>query len=108
MKAYEAAKLLKMSNKDFLKEYDIKSHMSNIPTELEAELFGVEKKIQTGQAGTETVDRAETTVVTVDTEVVTTAEEVVTEKCPVDIATIRAGINGCGNKSCYWKWRHLA
>ena len=111
MQAYVAAKLLKMSNKEFLKQYELKSHMSKVPAELEAELFGEEKKIQTGQAGTETVDRAETTVVAVDaiTEVVTEEVEAVTdEECPYTPAEIELGIRCLGGKAPQWKWRHLA
>lgn len=101
MKAYEAAKLLRVSNKEFLTEHNLKSHMSKVPPELEAELFGGEKKIQAGQEEAPTVDRAETVVATVD------VEKAAIEQCPVDLETVRAGINGCGDKSCYWKWRHL-
>ncbi len=45
MKAYEAAKLLKIPNKEFLQKYEIKSHLSKLPEDLVAELFGEEKKI---------------------------------------------------------------
>ena len=59
MKAYEAAKRLGMKPADFAHEYGLASHLCKIPDDLEAELFGCEKKIKK-QAQTQTVDSAET------------------------------------------------
>ena len=95
MKAYEAAKKLKMENKDFLAEYGIKSHSSNITPELEAELFGEEKKIETEPQGTETATTAETVVIDK------------AEECPYTVRQIRKSCRMLGNKSPCWEWRHL-
>ena len=90
MKAYEAAKLLKMDNKTFLETYGIKSHLSKLPEELEHELFGDEKKIEEARPETEAaVDIPEADVV---------------EEMP-DERLIRKSIRCLGNKSPYWKWR---
>ena len=62
MKVYEASKKMKITNKEFCEEYGLKTHMSKLPTSLEAELFGEEKKIQTAEELTETIDSAETVV----------------------------------------------
>ena len=121
MKVYEASKSKKMSTKEFLEvygeEYNLKSHLSKIPAELEEELFGQEKKIETPKPEpTETVDSAETVVV----EDIDLVEEVLAEiegkevhkpivkdeKVP-SLEEIELGIRGCGSKSSMWKWRHL-
>ena len=98
MKAYEAIKKLKADRKEFLEQYGIKSHMSNIPPELEAELFGEEKKIETEPEPTQTVDSAETDVVTVEPS---------EEECPYTLKQIEMGCKLGGNKSKTWQWRHL-
>jgi hypothetical protein len=103
MKAYEAAKLKKMTNKEFLKEYELKSHMSKISPELEAELFGEEKKIQAEPESAPTVDTAEADVVT---PVEPTSDEQSTE-CPYTKEQIELGIRCLGNKSPVWEWRHI-
>jgi hypothetical protein len=102
MKVYEAAKLLKITNKAFLEEYGLKSHLSKLPEALEAELFGDEKKTEeAGEPVTETINSAEADVVT---ETVNTAE---TEVCPYTPRQISKSIKLAGNKSPCWKWRHL-
>jgi len=95
MQAYEAIKRLKADRKEFLEMYGLKSHMSKIPAELEAELFGEEKKIQTGAEPTEATDRTEAIVL--ETE----------EVCPYPLKAVRKSIHLLGNKSKAWKWRHL-
>jgi len=97
MKAYEAAKLLKISNKEFIEKYEVKSHLSKLSDELEAELFGEEKKIETARPErAEEPDTPEADVV-----------ESVEEECPVDLETLKTSLRGVGGKSPYWKWRHL-
>jgi hypothetical protein len=103
MKVHEASKSKKMSNKEFLEEYgeeyNLKSHLSKIPAELEEELFGQEKKIETPEPEpTETVDSAETVVVEVQEPVIEKAPE-----CPYTKEQVRLGIRGCGNKSSMWR-----
>ena len=44
MKGYEAAKKLGMKSGEFCEKYNLNSHMQSLPEELEAELFGSEKK----------------------------------------------------------------
>lgn len=67
MKAYEAAKKLKMKSKDFCRQYNIDSHLSVLEDALVEELFGEEKKIDEARPeATQTVDSAETVVVTED------------------------------------------
>lgn len=100
MKAYEAAKLLKIPNKEFLQKYEIKSHLSKLPEDLVAELFGEEKKIEAGQAATQTVDSAET-------DVVVSAPEKTEEECPYTVEQVARHIKILGNKSPAWKWRHI-
>ena len=132
MKGYEAAKKLGITSGEFCEQYDLGSHMQKIPDELEAELFGSEKKIMEEQACTETVDSAETVLVDVEASLEAEVEdeaqedieedgkedieEVVEEsieevkpvlKCPVDLETLKTSLRGCGNKSPYWEWRHL-
>jgi hypothetical protein len=120
MKAYEAIKRLKVDRKEFLEQYGIKSHMSKIPPELEAELFGEEKKIQTGQAGAEGVDSSEAVVlVPVVEEEDTKAEEVAqnppdivndytdAKECPYTLEEIALGLRCLGSKGKMWEWRHL-
>ena len=97
MQAYEAAKKLEIPNKEFLAKYGLKSHMSKVPDDLVAELFGEEKKIETQQPTTETVDSAETDVVEVE----------VKETCPYTTAQIELGIRCLGGKAPQWKWRHM-
>ena len=73
MQAYEAIKILKMDRKEFLEKYDLKSHLSKIPPELEAELFGEEKKIKTEpkqETGADTVEAPALTADSAETEVV--------------------------------------
>jgi hypothetical protein len=113
MKAYEAAKLLKLSNKEFLEKYGIKSHMSKVPEDLEQELFGDEKKIEeAGQTGTETVDSAETVVVdpvdaVEEDEFPVLNTDETGEICPYSIEEIELGIRCLGGKAPQYKWRHL-
>ena len=113
MKAYEAIKRLKMDRKEFLELYGIKSHMSNIPVELESELFGSEKKIQVEQERTQTVNSAETIVVgeppepIVEPIVAEIPETKTAEECPYSLHTIKRSIQIFGGKSKLWKWRHL-
>jgi len=95
MKAYEAAKKLGMSSKEFVEEHGLGSHMQSIPVELEAELFGDEKKIVEEQAQTETVNTAEADVVETET------------GCPYPPKVIRRSILVLGNKSPCWEWRHI-
>jgi len=94
MKAYEAIKLLKADRKEFLEQYGIKSHMSKIPAELEAELFGVEKKIQAEPEPAPTVDTPE-------------AIPVAKEACPYTAEQVELGIRCLGAKAPQWKWRHI-
>ena len=140
MKVHEASKAKKLSNKEFLEiygeEHNLKSHLSKLPKELEEELFGEEKKIETTEPeSTETVDSAETIVVggqdegkddciqdSVDDDsegsvksddgverVLPDSSEHVQElgECPYTNQEIRIGCKGCGNKSPMWKWRHI-
>ena len=60
MKAYEAAKKLGISSRKFSERYGLDSHLCTVPKEIEAELFGDEKKIMEEQTYTETVDSAKT------------------------------------------------
>jgi len=110
MKVHEASKAKKMSNKEFLAEYgeefNLKSHMSKLPVELEAELFGEEKKIEEAvEEQTETVDSAEAVVVEVEPEPVVEIES--KEECPVSLEELQGGINGLGGKYKHYKWKHL-
>ena len=110
MKAYEAAKKLKMENKDFLEQYEIKSHLSKLDDELVEELFGGEKKISEAMPGPEAaVDSAEADVVTEDPAEVVTIDtavaEVVTVDCSHSVEEIELSIRCLGNKSPLWKWR---
>lgn len=107
MKAFEAAKKQGMEAKEFCKEHGIKSHLSKISAELEAELFGDEKKTETEQAATETVDSAETVIVGAPAKDEVKPEKPVEESCPVDLATLELSIRGRGGKSPYYKWKHL-
>lgn len=104
MQAYEAAKKLKMENKEFLEKYGMKSHMSKLSEDLVAELFGEEKKIEAEPEPTETVDSAETVVVEQAPEVPAEPEP---EGCPVDAATVELSIRCLGGRSPYYKWRNL-
>ena len=110
MKVHEAAKLKKMSNKDFIKMVDdprITSHMNKLPEELEAELFGEEKKIKEAVAEpTQTVDSAETVVVETTPEPIAKTKPI-EEPCPVDLVTLELSIRGIGGKSPYYKWKYL-
>lgn len=101
MKAHEAIKLLKADRKEFLEKYGIKSHLSKIPSELETELFGDEKKIYQEPEPAQTVDSAETELVEV--KVLPKKEPV----CPYTPAEIELGIRCLGSKSKQWEWRHI-
>ena len=116
MKAYEAAKKLGIDNKAFIEEYGLKSHLSRVPDELEAELFGSEKKIVEEQAQPQTVDSSETVVVgdagEPDPELTVSAKKPVTSEqvkgeCPFPLDVVRRQIRMNGNKSKCWQWRHL-
>jgi hypothetical protein len=122
MKAFEAAKKLGMKPKEFCEEYGVKSHLSKITEELEAELFGGEKKIETEQETTETVDSAETVVLGGEDDNKINADEVEVQEtdnankpvekapeevCPVDLETLKLSLRGCGGKSPYYKWKYL-
>ena len=101
MIAYEAAKLLEISNKEFLETYGIKSHLSKISTDLEAELFGDEKKTyEAPETVTQTVDSAETVIVGI-------TADVVKRTCPYTVEQVRNHIRQLGNKSACWEWRHI-
>ena len=101
MQAYEAIKRLKADRKEFLEQYGLKSHMSKIPADLEAELFGEEKKIQTEPEPTAGTDTTEATTITVDS-----AETLVAE-CPYTKEQVRKNIRLLGCKSRAWQWRHI-
>ena len=110
MKGYEAAKKLGMKSGDFCEKYDLNSHMQSLPEELEAELFGSEKKILEEQTCTETSNTAETVVVASESpvEAETPAEATATlPECPVSLETLKTSLRGGGNKSPYWQWRGL-
>jgi len=109
MQAYEAIKRLKLDRKAFLEEHGLKSHMSKLPDALVEELFGEEKKIQTGAEGAPEVDSTEAVVVEVadetlpETETVSVTPE--SEACPFTPRQIAKSIRCLGNKSPCWKWR---
>lgn len=122
MKVYEASKLLKRDSKEFIKELNdprITSHLSKLPPEIEAELFGAEKKIEEAAAEpTKTVDSAETVMVNEKPKAEPKAEpkpepkpvvEIPSKEdtCPVDLETLELSIRGIGGKSPYYKWKHL-
>lgn len=113
MKVHEATKKLKVSNKEFIQQYadhGITSHLSKIPHELEAELFGDEKKINAEGQGSQTADSAETVVVgevVQKTEGVSKTADAGTEECPYTTKQIKRSIQIFGSKSPCWKWRHL-
>ena len=94
MKVYEASKLLKISNKEFCELYGTKSHMVKLSAELEAELFGEEKKIPTEPEPEKAVDSTE-------------APAVVEEECPYTPEQVELGIRCLGGKGPQWKWRHI-
>lgn len=118
MKVYEASKLLKKDNKELIKELNdprITSHLSKLPPEIEAELFGEEKKIEEAAAEpTKTVDSAETVLVNEKPKAEPKPEpapvvEIPSKEdtCPVDLETLELSIRGIGGKSPYYKWKHL-
>ena len=113
MKAYEAIKKLKVDRKEFLQTHELKSHMSKISDELEAELFGVEKKIQAESEPAETIDSTEA-VADVEEAPETPVEAISpvkatpsTPECPVSLETLATSLRGLGGKSPYYQWKWL-
>jgi len=113
MKAYEAAKKLDIPTKEFLETYGVKSHLSKLPAELEAELFGDEKKIETVPEPTQTVDTAEAVVVEITgreeglPETTGTGNNITEQECPYTEQQILRSCRLLGNKSPCWAWRHM-
>lgn len=114
MKAYEAIKLLKVDRKEFLQTHELKSHMSKISEELEAELFGVEKKIQAEPEPAQSIDSTEA-IADVAQEAPEIPVEAITQpkatpstpECPVSLETLATSLRGLGGKSPYYKWKYL-
>lgn len=108
MKLYELSKKTGISVEQLKEELGYKSHMKKVPDSVVAEYLGEEKKIETEQEGTQTVDSAETVVVetsdVVEPPVIETESK---EECPVSLEELRGGINGLGGKYKHYKWRHL-
>ena len=112
MKIYELAKIRKISSKELIVELNdprIKNHLSVVPADI-LELEGEEKKIETTEGQTQTVDSAETVVVGNPPE--TPAEplvstEPVIEPCPYTPAEIELGCRCLGSKGKHWQWRHM-
>lgn len=96
MKAYEAAKKLNIPTKDFIETHGLKSHLSKLSEDLENSLFS--KPVE--------ADPIEVDQVEEPAKEPEKVKIVVVEKQPA-LDDIRLGIIGAGNKSKYWKWRHL-
>lgn len=100
MKVYELAKALKRESKDLCKEYELKSHLSNVPEDLVAELIGDEKKNTTEPEPTQTIDSAETVIVKEELKELELPDGVTAEK-------VWLSCHIAANKSPFWDIREL-
>lgn len=140
MKVHQLSKKLKISNKELLAQMDdprVTSHLSKVPEDILAQFDVEEKKIETGEKSTETIDSAQTIVVgdkdedeneshensldaTEESTIVPDVVVVETDKdvgnssgireqgtCPVDKETLKVSLRGLGSKSPYFKWKHI-